>query len=57
MTQMKRVMMGFIIPEKELDKVQAEIVKLIRSKKGKVGHTHISDAPPTGAGATLGSVA
>ena len=56
MTQMKRVMMGFVIPEKELDKVKAEIVKLIRSKKGEVGDTNISDAPPTGVGATLGSV-
>jgi len=53
MTQMKQMVIGMVVPADELEKIKKEIVKLVRSKKGEMGETQVSDARPTGAGATL----
>ncbi len=53
---MKRIMIGALVPDEKVNEVNKKIVELIEKVKGKITDQHVSNAPPQGAGATLGSV-
>ena len=57
MTEMQRIDLTVQVPKNTVDELKSEITKLVENKfGGKIKGLDVSDAPPTGAGATLAGV-
>ena len=53
---MKLIIIGMVVPDGTEDEIAETVNKLVEDKKGEMKQFNVSDAPPQGAGATLGDV-